>query len=51
AFGGTAGLFLGFSVLSLAEIVYNITLRLFFHIRDMNQLRKQNKNKPRIITY
>ncbi|KAJ9590412.1 hypothetical protein L9F63_016556 [Diploptera punctata] len=51
AFGGTAGLFLGFSVLSLVEIMYNVTLRLFFHIRDTNQLRKQNINKRRIINY
>ncbi|KAK7863900.1 hypothetical protein R5R35_007230 [Gryllus longicercus] len=38
--GGTAGLFLGFSILSLVETVYFVTLRLFWHIV---KLRRQSK--------
>ncbi|XP_048479070.1 pickpocket protein 28-like [Plutella xylostella] len=41
--GGLLGLFLGFSFLSIVEIVYFTTLRLFCQIRRRRQLAKEKK--------
>ncbi|XP_069683227.1 pickpocket protein 11-like [Periplaneta americana] len=57
AFGGTAGFFLGCSVLSIVEVFYFLTLRLFFYLRDEHDLRKlftyrrkSNITQPNITT-
>lgn len=41
--GGTFGLFIGFSLLSLVELIYFISIRLFFNIkkRNTNSIKRQ----------